>query len=66
MKKKQDVSKNMPSCHFLSVSIIIAIMLIYKEFFKKTKISKMVLRIGFAKLLMFCLHFNGLFVVIPR
>ena len=56
----------MPRCHFLLVVIVIAIMLIYKEFFKKTETSKMVLRIVFAKLLIFCLFFEGLFGVIPR
>ena len=56
----------MPRCHFLLIVIVIAIMLIYKEFFKKTETSKMVLRIGFAKLLIFCLFFEGLFGVIPR
>ena len=40
-----------PRCHFLL--IIIAIMLIYKEFSKNAKMSKMLLRIGFVKLLIF-------------
>ena len=34
MKKNQDVSKNMPHCHFLLIVIVIAKKLTYKEFFK--------------------------------
>ena len=33
--------------HILLMVIVIAIMLIYKEFFKNRKLSKMFLRIGF-------------------
>ena len=51
MKKNQNVSGNMPRCHFLLIVIVIAIMLIYKELFKNTKMSKK--RIPFVKLLIF-------------
>ena len=44
----------MPHCHFL-LAIVIAVMLIYKEFFKNTKISRMFLRIEIFKILIFCL-----------
>ena len=58
-KKKQDVSKNMPCCHFLLIVIVVAVRLVYKEFFKNTRMSilliRMLLRIGFFKLLIFCL-----------
>ena len=37
------------------IVIVIAIMLIYKEFFKNMKMSNMLVRIGFDKLLAFCL-----------
>ena len=52
-KKKQDVSKNMPRCHFLLTLIVIAIMLIYEEFFRYMKMRRMLLRIGYVKLLIF-------------
>ena len=44
----------MPHCHFL-LAIVIAVMLIYKEFFKNMKISRMFLRIVIFKILIFCL-----------
>ena len=44
----------MPHCHFL-LAIVIAVMLIYKEFFKNMKISRMFLRIEIFKILIFCL-----------
>ena len=44
----------MPHCHFL-LAIVIALMLIYKEFFKNMKISRMFLRIEIFKILIFCL-----------
>ena len=40
---------------FFLIVLVIAITLIYKEFLKNTKMSKMLLRIGFVKLLKFCL-----------
>ena len=40
-------------CHFLLIVIVIAIMLIYKEFFKNTKMSRMILGIGLVKILTF-------------
>ena len=43
----------MPSCHFLLIVIVIAVMLIYAEFFKNMEKSKMLFRIGFVKLLIF-------------
>ena len=43
----------MAPCHFLLIVIVTAIRLIYKEFFKNTKMCKMLLRIGFVKLLIF-------------
>ena len=43
----------MPHCHFLL--IVIVIILIYKDLFKNTKMSKMLLRIGYVKLLIFWL-----------
>ena len=46
----------MSCCHFLLIIIAIAIMLIYKEFFKNAKIGKMLLKIGYVKLLIFCLR----------
>ena len=46
----------MSCCHFLLIIIAIAIMLIYKEFFKNAKIDKMLLKIGYVKLLIFCLR----------
>ena len=60
-ERKQDVSKNMPLCHFLLIVMVIAIMLIYKEFFKNTKMRKMLLRIDVVKLLIF-----GLFSKVMR
>ena len=51
IQKKQDITKNMRCCHFLLIAIVI--MLIDKEFFNKTKISKMLLRIGFVILFIF-------------
>ena len=44
----------MPHCHFL-LAIVMAVMLIYKEFFKNMKISRMFLRIEIFKILIFCL-----------
>ena len=49
-KKKQDVSKNMPHSCFLLIVIVVAVRLVYKEFFKNMKVSRMLLRIGFFKL----------------
>ena len=46
-KMFQDVSKNMPRCHFLVT--VVAIMSIYKD----VKTSMLFLRIGFVKLLTF-------------
>ena len=43
----------MPRSHFLLIVIVITIMLIYKEFLKNAKMSKMLVGIGFAKLLIF-------------
>ena len=40
----------MPQCHFLLIVLVIAIMLIRKEFFKNMKINKMLLRVAFVKL----------------
>ena len=37
-KKKEDISKNMPRCHFLLIVIVIAIMLIYKHCVKSVRI----------------------------
>ena len=65
MKKKQDVSKNVPCCHFLLIVIVITIMLIYKEFFRTRKMTRMFLRIGLVKILHF-VYFQRLFNVIPR
>ena len=39
--------------HCLLIVIIIAITLIYKEFFKNTKMSKILLKIGLVKFLVF-------------
>ena len=64
-KKKQDVSKNMPCCHFLLIVIVVAVRLVYKEFFKNTRMSRMLLRIGFFKLLIF-FYFQRLFNVILK
>ena len=47
--------KNIPRCHFLLIVIVIAIILIYKEFFKTMKISRIFFRIGLVKILIFCL-----------
>ena len=53
----------MPCGHFiLIVIVIIALMLIYKELFKNPKISKMLFRMGFIKLLYF-VYFQRLFDV---
>ena len=41
----------MPLSHFLFIVIVIAVMLIYKEFFKNTKMSKMLLRICLVKII---------------
>ena len=41
----------MPRCHFLLIVTVVAIMLIYKD----TKISRIFLRFGFVKFLIFCL-----------
>ena len=38
--------------------VVIVIMLIYKKFFKNVKLSKVLLEIGFVKLLMFRLFLN--------
>ena len=43
----------MPCYRFLLIVIVIAISLIYKEFFKNMKMRRMFLRIGFVKLLIF-------------
>ena len=48
-----NISKNKPSCHFLLIVIVIAVMLIYAEFFKNMEKSEMLFRIGFVKLLIF-------------
>ena len=40
------VTKNKPHCYLPLILILIAIMLIYKEFFKYTKMRKILLRIG--------------------
>ena len=48
-KKKHNVSKNMPRCCFLLIVIVVAVRLVYKEFFKNMKVSRMLLRIGFFK-----------------
>ena len=56
MKKKRN--KFLTICLFaifFLIVLVIAITLIYKEFLKNTKMSKMLLRIGFVKLLKFCL-----------
>ena len=45
IQKKQDVSKNVPRCHFLLIVIVIAITSIHKEFFKNKKMNKMFSRI---------------------
>ena len=42
----------MPLCQFLSI-VVIAIILICEELFKNTKIGKILLRIGFVKILIF-------------
>ena len=64
-EKKQGVSKNI-YCHFLLV-IVISIMLIYKDFFKNTKMSWVFLRIDFKNQKMLIFHlFQKLFDVIPR
>ena len=57
MKKKRN-KKFLTICLFaifFLIVLVIAITLIYKEFLKNTKMSKMLLRIGFVKLLTFCL-----------
>ena len=57
MKKKRN-KKFLTICLFaifFLIVLVIAITLIYKEFLKNTKMSKMLLRIGFVKLLKFCL-----------
>ena len=41
----------MPRCHFLLIVTVTAKMLIYKELSKNAKMRKMLLRIGFVKLL---------------
>ena len=38
---------------FFQIEIVIVIILIYKELFKEMKMSKMLLKIGFIKLLIF-------------
>ena len=43
----------MPHSHFLL--IVIVIIWVYKDLFKSTKMSKMLLRIGYVKLLIFFL-----------
>ena len=48
-KMFQDVSKNMPRCHFLLIVTVVAIMSIYKD----VETSMLFLRIGFVKLLTF-------------
>ena len=40
-------------CRFLLIVIVIPTMLIYKEVFKNTKMSRMFLRIGLVKILIF-------------
>ena len=42
----------MPRCHFLLTLTVIAIMLIYEDFFRNKKM-RMFLRIGYVKLLIF-------------
>ena len=42
----------MPRCHFLLTLTVIAIMLIYEDFFRNQKM-RMFLRIGYVKLLIF-------------
>ena len=51
--QKKDASKIMPHSDFLFTVMVIAIMLIYKELFKNTKISKILLGTCFFKLLIF-------------
>ena len=43
----------MPRCHFLLTLTVIAIMLIYEDFFRNKKMRRMFLRIGYVKLLIF-------------
>ena len=43
----------MPRCHFILIAIVVAMICIYKEFFKNMKMSKMPLRIVFIKLLIY-------------
>ena len=45
----------MPSCHFVLIIILIAIIMIYEELFKNMNMSKMLLRIGLVKILIFSL-----------
>ena len=55
----------MPRCYFLVIVLVIVTMVIYKEVFKNTKMRKMLLIIGFVKMLYFA-YFQTLFDVIPR
>ena len=50
-KNPRDVSKNMPCCHFLLIVIVIAIMLIYKEFFKNAKMRRMLSELALGKVI---------------
>ena len=45
----------MPRCHFVLIIILIAIIMIYEELFKNMNMSKMLLRIGLVKILIFSL-----------
>ena len=45
----------MPRCHFVLIIILIAIIMIYEELFKNMNMSKMLLRIGLVKILIFTL-----------
>ena len=60
MKKKRN-KKFLTICLFAIFFLIVLVItititiIIYKEFLKNTKMSKMLLRIGFVKLLKFCL-----------
>ena len=43
----------MPRCQFLSIVVVIAMILICEELFKNTKMGKILLKIGFVKILIF-------------